>query len=411
MPDTLRGGIVINEVLVDPTGATDFDTDGNGVARGGDEFLEIANTSNTAIDISGLELWDQGRGNWFTFPPGTVLEPGAVAVVVRDVQNGGSLPAVTGDNLAFDAGYGSNVFNNGQDNIVIYDPDADEFIQSYYNGDNLDDPVNGNGYSGFSSTATRVGNGEDMGNDTDGLSIQRTPTGFNGGATPTPGAANVCFANGTHIQTECGFTPVERLRAGDLIQTLDAGLQPLRWIFARRVSPAQLMQDAKLRPIRVEHHTPQRDGSHSHLVVSRQHRILVQGKIAQRMFGADQVLVPAKDLLDSDVATLCAAPRSVIYFHLLFDAHHILNANGIAAESLFIGAQSTAALSVAAREELDILFPSDEPGFTLSDMQPARALVAGRRARRLVERHQKNDRALAALFTESAELLKVSPNQ
>lgn len=69
MPDTLRGGMVINEVLVDPNGAMNYDTDGSGNAVGGDEFLEIANTSNTAIDISGLELWDQGRDNWFTFPP------------------------------------------------------------------------------------------------------------------------------------------------------------------------------------------------------------------------------------------------------------------------------------------------------------------------------------------------------
>ncbi len=30
MPDTLLGGIVINEILVDPNGALDFDTDGNG---------------------------------------------------------------------------------------------------------------------------------------------------------------------------------------------------------------------------------------------------------------------------------------------------------------------------------------------------------------------------------------------
>ncbi|MCK0143421.1 Hint domain-containing protein [Aliiroseovarius sp. F20344] len=386
----------MNEVLVDPNGATNYDTDGNGNARGGDEFLEIANTSNTAIDISGLELWDQGRGNWFTFPPCTVLEP--VAVVVRNVQNGDSLPAVTGDNLAFDADFGSNVFNNSQDNIVIYDPTADEFIQSYYNGDNLDDPVNGNGYNGFSSTATRVGSGEDMGNDTDGLSIQRTASGFTGSETPTPGTANVCFTNGTRILTERGFVPVERLRAGDLVQTLDAGPQPLRWIFARRVNSAQMMQDAKLRPIKVELQRTDLGGSEAPLTVSRQHRILVEGKIAQRMFGTDQVLLPAKDLLESDVATLCSAHQSVIYFHLLFDAHHILNANGIAVESLFIGAQSTAVLSDAAREELEILFPTDEPGFALPQMRPARAFVSGRKARKLVERHQKNARALTVPF-------------
>lgn len=110
------------------------------------------------------------------------------------------------------------------------------------------------------------------------------------------------------------------------------------------------------------------------------------------------MLLPAKDLLGSDVATLCTAHQSVIYFHLLFDAHHILNANGIAAESLFIGAQSTAALSDAAREELEILFPTDGPGFTLPQTRPARAFVSGRSARKLVERHQKNERTLTVPF-------------
>lgn len=400
MPDTLRGGIVINEVLVDPTGATDYDTDGNGRARGADEFIEIANTSNTAIDISGLELWDQGRGNWFTFPPGTILEPGAVAVVVRNVQNNGSLPTVTGDNLAFDAGYGSNVFNNGKDNIVIYDPNSDEYIQAYYNGDTLDDPVNGSGYSGFSSTATRVGNGEDLGNETGGLSIQRTSTGFTGDAIPTPGAENVCFANGTRIQTDKGFIPIERLRVGDLVRTLDAGMQPLRWIFARRVSPAEMMQKEKLRPIKVELQRPEKHAQEAPLIVSRQHRVLVQGKIAQRMFGAEQLLVPAKDLIGSDAAAMCTTTRAVTYFHLLFDTHHILNANGIAAESLFIGPQSTNALSQAAHEELEILFPSDGPGFEMPNMAPARPFAAGRKVRKLIERHEKNDRALTIPFGE-----------
>ena len=63
MPDTLLGGIIINEILADPNGANNFDTDGNGVARNGDEFIEFKNTSGAAIDISGLERWDAGRDN------------------------------------------------------------------------------------------------------------------------------------------------------------------------------------------------------------------------------------------------------------------------------------------------------------------------------------------------------------
>ena len=92
MADTLLGGIIINEILVDPNGASNYDTDGNGTAGATDEYVELYNSSSTAIDISGLQLWDQGVGNWFTFPSGTILQPGGHAMVMSGVQAGGSLP-------------------------------------------------------------------------------------------------------------------------------------------------------------------------------------------------------------------------------------------------------------------------------------------------------------------------------
>jgi hypothetical protein len=241
--DLLLGGIAINEFLADPNGAANFDTDSNGTARGGDEFVELINTSGSAIDIGGLELWDAGRDNWFTFPGGTILQPGAVAVVVRNVQAGGNLPTVTGNDLAFDANFGSNVFNNNGDNLVIYDPTNDEFVQATFNGDALDDPTATppNTYLGFSPTATRIGAGEDFGNDQDGFSIQRIPSGFTNNNTPTPGAENVCFASGTIIGTLDGFVAIEQLKIGDRICTRNSGPQPIRWIFNREIGRQELL--------------------------------------------------------------------------------------------------------------------------------------------------------------------------
>ena len=171
----LLGGIAINEFIADPNSVSNnFDTDGNGTASATDEFVEVVNTSGAAIDISGLELWDAGAKNWFSFPPGTILGAGNVAVVVVGVQAGGSLPTVSGGNLAFDAGRGSGVLNNTGDNIVAYDPGADQYIQLTYNGDATDDPTT---YTGFSATATQVGVTEDFGNDIDGVSLVRSPDG------------------------------------------------------------------------------------------------------------------------------------------------------------------------------------------------------------------------------------------
>lgn len=78
MADSLLGGIVINEILVDPNGANNFDADGNGTAAGTDEYVELYNSSGAAIDISGLQLWDAGVGHWFTIPSGTILQSGAM---------------------------------------------------------------------------------------------------------------------------------------------------------------------------------------------------------------------------------------------------------------------------------------------------------------------------------------------
>ncbi|WP_281858949.1 Hint domain-containing protein [Litoreibacter halocynthiae] len=398
MPDLLLGGIAINEVLVDPNGANNFDTDGNGVARGGDEFLELINTSGSAIDISGLELWDAGRDNWFTFPPGTVLEAGAVAVVVRNVQNGGSLPSVTGDNLAFDANYSSNVFNNGGDNLVVYDPANDEFIQATFNGDALDDPTTGSNYAGFSSTATRVGSGENFGNDQDGFSIQRGGASFTNNSTPTPGSQNVCFASGTVLETPQGFTSIERLRVGDFVNTRDSGFQPIRWIFARRVSVWDLLADDNLAPISINAKAVGLAAEQRPLRVSRQHRLLVTGKIAQRMFGHDELLVPAKDLLGCTGVSIDTSKTAFFYFHLLLDGHHVLNANGVAAESLYLGPESLKAISSTAREELAILFPEGHGKAMMVQSCPVRPLESGARVRHMIDRYVKNEKEPLCAF-------------
>lgn len=51
MADMLLGGIVINEIIVDPNGASNFDTDGNGIADDEDEYVELFNASASAVDI------------------------------------------------------------------------------------------------------------------------------------------------------------------------------------------------------------------------------------------------------------------------------------------------------------------------------------------------------------------------
>lgn len=343
----LRGGIVINEVLADPNSAsTNFDTNQDGAATTGDEFVELANISASQIDIGGLQLWDEGRGNWFTIPDGTVLLPGASLAIA----SGDDAGATAGQNILY-AGLGDGgVLNNGGDNLVVFDPDADTFIQATYNGAAVADPAAA--FTGFSPTATRIGTAEAFGPDADGQSIQRSPDGDTATlvGNPTPGAANLCFTTGTWIATPDGERLIETLRPGDLVLTRDDGPQPLRWTGQRRVRAQGLLAPVWLAPGALG--LPAERG----LSVSQQHRMLLTDWRADLLFGAAEVLVPALHLVD-DTDIRLHRGGAVTYIHLLFDRHQIVTANGIASESFHPGEIALSSLDRAARAELLSLFP------------------------------------------------------
>lgn len=203
----------------------------------------------------------------------------------------------------------------------------------------------------------------------------------------------VCFAAGSLIEGDAGrMAAVETLRPGDLVRTVDHGLQRLRWVGLRRLRPAELAANPKLRPIRIRAGTFGDGAPFRDLVVSPQHRILIRSKVAERMFGSHEVLMSARLLLAVDGVELAEDLRSVTYCHLLFDRHEVVFANGLRAESLLAGPMALKALGAEAREELFALFPD----LAKADQTPdaARALAVGHRARRLLVRHRKNDRPL-----------------
>ena len=164
----------------------------------------------------------------------------------------------------------------------------------------------------------------------------------------------VCFAQGTRILTPHGEVPIERLRLGDLVVTRDNGVRPILWIGARQVSGAELARNPKLRPIRI---TPDITGGDAPLIVSPQHGLLV------RIDGADETLVRATHLarLRGGKARVMNGCKGVTYFHLMFEAHEILFANGAPAESFYPGPSAFGALPVAARNEILTLFPDLDP--------------------------------------------------
>lgn len=158
----------------------------------------------------------------------------------------------------------------------------------------------------------------------------------------------VCFAAGTQILTARGFVSIENLKLGDMVETLDDGLQPIRWI-----GRSCVMGLGKQAPIRIAAGT---FDNHSHCYVSPNHRILVQGEIPELLFGEDEVLVAAKHLVDGD--RIRPEPRTLIeYYHFALDQHHVVVADGLMAETLLPGPEALELIGPEARRDLIAAMP------------------------------------------------------
>lgn len=157
-----------------------------------------------------------------------------------------------------------------------------------------------------------------------------------------------CFVAGTMIRTPSGNVPVETLVPGDLVETFDDGAQPVRWAGSRTVKA-----EGMLAPIRIRGGV---FGGHDTLMVSPQHRVLVRDAMAEMLFGEDEVLVAAKDLIN-DMTIRQVSGGDVTYVHLLFDHHQMVWSNGLATESFLPGPQTTAVFEQDTVDEICTLFP------------------------------------------------------
>ena len=200
--------------------------------------------------------------------------------------------------------------------------------------------------------------------------------------TSTPKLINICSAKGTVIDTDLGPTPVQSLLPGDLVCTQDRGLQPIRWIGRRVLDTLDLARNPQLRPIRFAAGSLGRGLPYRDLVVSPQHRMYVAGWRAELNFGENEALVPAAGFLNDHNVLVDNDAACVTYYHLLFDQHEIITANGVLAESLHSGDMAIASMSAAAKEELNLIFP-DAP------------MMETRETARLVARRQE---AIAAVY-------------
>ncbi|MCQ0092070.1 Hint domain-containing protein [Roseovarius sp. M141] len=207
------------------------------------------------------------------------------------------------------------------------------------------------------------------------------------------GGAFVCFTRGTQIATREGYVAVEDLSAGDRVMTMDNGYQEIRWIGSRKIDAIDLKMHPKLLPIRIKAGAMGPNAPTQDLTVSPQHRMLIRSAIATRMFDRSEVLVPAKKLLALDGVDIVEDATEVEYFHILFDRHEIIIANGAPSESLFTGSEALKSLSLEAYEEITTLFPH----VLAQDYEPIPARYIPQRGKlmtKLAQRHQSNRKSL-----------------
>jgi|GEM_PF-3282749 len=124
----VRSTVVINEILADPPGGTEGDANGDGVRDTfQDEFIEVLNVGPRAEDLSGWRLSDDdtAAGSQFTFPQGTLLGPGARAVLF----GGGSPSGVPGQVFTDDGRIG-NGLTNGGDAALLIDPSGPDTLDA-----------------------------------------------------------------------------------------------------------------------------------------------------------------------------------------------------------------------------------------------------------------------------------------
>lgn len=209
--------------------------------------------------------------------------------------------------------------------------------------------------------------------------------------TPTPYTTITCFVRGTLIETENGLIPAEELRSGANVLTSDGSFKTLRIPMSRKLRAMEVARNPNLTPVRIMagalgNGLPKRD-----LLVSRQHRMLVSSKISERMFGQSNVLISAIRLTELPGIFVESDQSDVEYFHLLFDNHEVIFAEGTPTESFYPGPEALKSMPPATREEILSIFPEvSEFG---PPPEPAFMIPPNKLQKQLISRHLKNNQS------------------
>ena len=278
-----------------------------------------------------------------------------------DVDNNVSL--AVGSSLTFDVGTGALLQFDGDVNAgtvnfqdaagalivtggTLVTPDGNVFVNGGTYGATLSNLEAGNSTAGASyinieavgsvASATLVGGNDiqvtDQSGDTYNFKLSGNFTGDTAtvvaDTNPLLGGFDVllvCYGAGTAILTSEGEAPVESIRAGDIVMTLEGGAhvpQTVKWVGERTLDLTRHPKREQVAPVRVLKGALGENLPHRDLVLSPDHCLLIDGG-----------LIPAKLLVNGMTIVRDMDAKTVTYHHVELDQHAVLIAEGVAAES------------------------------------------------------------------------------
>ncbi len=187
-----------------------------------------------------------------------------------------------------------------------------------------------------------------------------------------------CFTPGTVIATPKGERLVEHLQIGDRVITRDNGLQEIRWIGRRDLEGAELLQAPHLKPVLIRAGSLGRGLPERDLLVSPNHRVLMNNEKTALYFEDREVLAAAKHLTDLEGVD-AVDTASVSYIHFMFDQHEVVLSNGAWTESFQPGEQTLDSMGGEQRDEIYALFP---------ELRELEGINAYQSARRSLKKHE-----------------------
>lgn len=148
--------------------------------------------------------------------------------------------------------------------------------------------------------------------------------------------ACMSFTQGTQITLASGAQRmIEDLSIGDKVLTRDDGAQEIRWI-----GMTTTRATGAFAPICIRAGTLHNDND---LLVSPDHRLFIYQRSDEMRAGRAELMVKARHLVNGD-SVFIRSGGFIDYYQLLFDGHHVIYAEGIAAETLLFDTRNSSVL-------------------------------------------------------------------